>query len=288
MGSELYDLTWKKSSELSAGGTAAVATDKVILLTETGAAGPVTRPASDFLSGVGSTGATGPTGAAGTAGATGATGSTGPSGPSDGTGPTGPTGPTGGTGPSGPSDGTGATGSTGATGPTGSTGPSGPSDGTGATGATGATGVQGTQGTASTVTGPTGPTGPTGSANAIIAQVNVSLAELNAGKNIVAAVEGYSILPVDFTLVCNGNFSGLTALELTDTSETVNVCTIGQDLLDDDVALVRDMNEPNMQLGVGLAESITPDEALKVIAVGGAATGGTDMIITVTYVLIAT
>ena len=243
MGSELYDLTWKKSSELSAGGTAAVATDKVILLTETGAAGPVTRPASDFLSGVGSTGATGPTGAAGTAGATGATGST---------------------------------------------GPSGPSDGTGATGATGATGVQGTQGTASTVTGPTGPTGPTGSANAIIAQVNVSLAELNAGKNIVAAVEGYSILPVDFTLVCNGNFSGLTALELTDTSETVNVCTIGQDLLDDDVALVRDMNEPNMQLGVGLAESITPDEALKVIAVGGAATGGTDMIITVTYVLIAT
>ena len=84
--------------------------------------------------------------------------------------------------------------------------------------------------------------------------------------------------------MCNGNFAGLTSLELEDESATVNVCSIAQGSLDDNIVLTKE--HVGCTSGVGIGEGITVGEALVITKTGAAATTATGLTVTVTYILV--
>ena len=123
-----------------------------------------------------------------------------------------------------------------------------------------------------------------GEANTYSARVAVSLAELNAGKTIVAAVTGSQIVVMDFNVVCNGSFGDLTSAELEDSSGTVNVCSLAQAQMTDNAVLTKGIT--GVTLGVGVAEGLTVSEALVISVTGSAAITATGLTVTVTYMLV--
>ena len=123
-----------------------------------------------------------------------------------------------------------------------------------------------------------------GEANTYTVQVSVSLAELNAGKTIVAATVGSQILVTDFNFVMDGAFAALTSAELEDSSATVNVCSLAQAQMTDDAVLTKGIT--GVTLGVGVAEGITVSEALVITKTGSDATTATGLTVTVTYMLV--
>lgn len=129
-----------------------------------------------------------------------------------------------------------------------------------------------------------GGTNPSYISGAITAQVSVSLAELNAGKTIIAAVTGKQIVVLDFNFVMDGAFGTLTSAELEDSSATVNVCSLAQAQMTDDAVLTKGIT--GVTLGVGIAEGITVSEALVITVTGAAADTATGLTVVVTYMLI--
>ena len=123
-----------------------------------------------------------------------------------------------------------------------------------------------------------------GEANTYTVQMEVSLAELNAGKTIVAATAGSQILVTDFNVVCDGAFGALTSAELEDSSATVNVCSLAQAQMTDDAVLTKGIT--GVTLGVGIAEALTVNEALVITKTGSDATTATKLTVTVTYMLV--
>ena len=116
------------------------------------------------------------------------------------------------------------------------------------------------------------------------AQVSVTLAELNAGKTIVAAVTGKQIVVVNFVCVMDGNFGGLTSAELEDSSATVNVCSLAQAQMTDNAVLTPGVT--GVTAGVGMAEGLTVSEALVITHTGANATTATGMTVVVEYKLV--
>lgn len=116
------------------------------------------------------------------------------------------------------------------------------------------------------------------------AQVEVTLAELNAGKTIITGVSGKSIVVLDFNVVCDGAFAALTSAELEDESATVNVCSIAQAQMTDDAVLFK--GATGVTPGVGLAEALTEDEGLVITKTGSDATTATKLTVAVTYMLV--
>lgn len=123
-----------------------------------------------------------------------------------------------------------------------------------------------------------------GEANTYTVQVAVSLAELNAGKTIIAAVPATQIVVTDFNIVCDGAFAALTSAELEDSSATINVCVLAQAQMTDDAILTKGVT--GVTLGVGTGEGITSGEALVITKTGSDATTATGLIVTVTYMLV--
>ena len=115
-------------------------------------------------------------------------------------------------------------------------------------------------------------------------QVSVSLAELNAGKTIVAAVVGKQIVVTDFNFVMDGKFEALTSAELEDSSATINVCSLAVAQMADNAILTKDTT--GVTLGVGCGEGITSAEALVITKTGSDATTATGLTVTVTYLLV--
>lgn len=116
------------------------------------------------------------------------------------------------------------------------------------------------------------------------AQVSVSLAELNAGKTIVAAVTGKQIVVLDFNFVMDGAFGALTSAELEDASATVNVCSLAQAQMTDNAVLFR--GATGVTTGVGVAEGLTVSEALVISKTGSDATVATGLVVAVSYMLV--
>ncbi len=123
-----------------------------------------------------------------------------------------------------------------------------------------------------------------GEANTFTVQMEVSLAELNAGKTIVAAVPGSQIVVTDFNFVMDGAFAALTSAELEDSSATVNVCSLAQAQMTDDAILFK--GATGVTPGVGMAEGLTVSEALVITKTGSDATTATKLTVTVTYLLV--
>ena len=123
-----------------------------------------------------------------------------------------------------------------------------------------------------------------GEANTYTVQVSVTLAELNAGKTILAATVGKQILVTDFNVVCDGAFAALTSAELEDSSATVNVCSLAQAQMTDNAVLTKGI--AGVTLGVGVAEGLTVSEALVITKTGADATTATGLTVTVTYMLV--
>jgi len=123
-----------------------------------------------------------------------------------------------------------------------------------------------------------------GEANTFSAQVEVTLAELNAGKTIIAAVPGSQILVLDFNIVCDGAFGALTSAELEDSSGTVNVCSLAQAQMTDDAILFK--GATGVTPGVGLAEAVTIGESLDITKTGADATTATKLTVAITWILV--
>jgi len=121
----------------------------------------------------------------------------------------------------------------------------------------------------------------------IVQQVTntVTLAEINAGKTIVAGVAGRTIQPKNFVAVVNGTFLTGTSVELEDTNGSpVGVFSTAAAGLTDAAVIVP--GEANTTLNAGFLGNLTAGEGLAVTATGSAFTGGTDITISVQYTLI--
>lgn len=123
-----------------------------------------------------------------------------------------------------------------------------------------------------------------GEANTFSAQVEVTLAELNAGKTIIAAVAGKQILVTDFNIVCDGAFGDLTSAELEDSSATVNICSLAQAQMTDDAILFK--GATGVTPGVGLGEGLTISEACVITKTGSDAITATKLTVAITWILV--
>lgn len=114
-----------------------------------------------------------------------------------------------------------------------------------------------------------------------VATVTASLAEINAGKDIVAAVVGKSIKVVDYVYQVSGTFTTTTSVDLQDESATVVTAVAVADL---GTGAVR--TPADGALGAGFGVALTAAEALRIVNTGAAAAGGTSITVTVSYALV--
>ena len=123
-----------------------------------------------------------------------------------------------------------------------------------------------------------------GEANTYSSQVAVSLAELKAGKTLIAAVTGKQIVVTNFVAVMNGSFEALTTADLEDSSGNVVVAKLAQAQMTDNAVLTPGIT--GAALGVGMGEGLTVSEALVIVNTGTDATTATGMTIALTYFLV--
>lgn len=114
-----------------------------------------------------------------------------------------------------------------------------------------------------------------------MSRVTATVAEINAGKVLVPAVSGKTIVVTDFAARVNGTFTTATSVDVEDTSATVSVqsLAIAQVV---DAAVLQDA-DTGVTRGAGMFGSITLGEALQVIKKGSDAAGGTDIEFFITY-----
>lgn len=113
------------------------------------------------------------------------------------------------------------------------------------------------------------------------ARVAVTLAELNAGKEIVPAVTGKKIRVLNYAARVVGNFTTNTSADLQSGTTGTKVTALGQAGLTNGAIL--QPTSSNTTLGAGFAADLETSENLKVANIGTAAAGGTSITYTVTY-----
>lgn len=114
------------------------------------------------------------------------------------------------------------------------------------------------------------------------AVVTATIAELNAGKTLVAAVTGKSIVPISIMARVVGSFAAVTSYEVEDSNGTpVVALTYGVTGLSDGAILYPDT--ANVTEGVGYGAALTISKALVVAKTGSDGTGGTSIIFTIAY-----
>lgn len=114
-----------------------------------------------------------------------------------------------------------------------------------------------------------------------VVRVTATLAQINAGFEIVPALTGKSIEVVNFTERVLGNFTTATAIQLVGgTSSTIVESTLIAAVTDGAVLIP---GSANVSLGAGYAAPLTASENLKVIHTGTAAAGGTSITYTVSF-----
>jgi hypothetical protein len=123
-----------------------------------------------------------------------------------------------------------------------------------------------------------------GSKIAQTALVTATLAEINAGKTLIAAVEGASITILDYKAKVTGGFSTTTAVLVQDTTDTPVVIATNA------VAALTNgniLNEKtsNVTMGAGYLASLAAGKGVVVANSGSAATGGTSITFRIEYTI---
>lgn len=113
--------------------------------------------------------------------------------------------------------------------------------------------------------------------------VSVSLAELNAGKTILAGVTSRSVMVTDFNVRCVGAFGDLTAAVLQSITTDVPVATLAQAQMGDGAILFK--GAAGVTLGAGFLAVLPAGEGLELVKTGSDATTATNLLISVTYML---
>lgn len=111
-------------------------------------------------------------------------------------------------------------------------------------------------------------------------EVTATLAEINAGKEIIPAKVGKSIKVVDYAARVVGTFTTNTSVDLESGTTGTKVTAIAVAGLVDAALLLK--SSGNTTLGAGFATSLEVGESLDVSNVGAAAAAGTSITFTVT------
>lgn len=124
---------------------------------------------------------------------------------------------------------------------------------------------------------------PVAAANTVqTVKVTATLAEINAGKTLIAGVASKSITVLNYTARVNGNFATGTAVILQSSNGTpVLVTTIAEAGLTTGAVLTP--ASANTTLGAGFAAPLGVGDGLRVVNSGSAQTGGTSIEFTLTY-----
>ncbi len=113
-------------------------------------------------------------------------------------------------------------------------------------------------------------------------EATVTLAELNAGKTILAAPAGRKFKPVDFFIKFTGAFLTATDIRLSDLATVpVDIVTIAIAQAGDGVIHTRDAGTHT--LGAGFLAALTAGKGIQIRKTGADATGGTSVLVQVTY-----
>lgn len=115
--------------------------------------------------------------------------------------------------------------------------------------------------------------------------VTATLAEINAGKTLIPAVSGKSIKVTDYIMRVSGGWATATSVDLQSSNATpvkVNVALIAA--LTNGAVIVPPT--ANVTLSAGFGVALGSGDALKVVNVGTAGTGGTSITYTITYAIV--
>lgn len=117
-----------------------------------------------------------------------------------------------------------------------------------------------------------------------VATVSATLAEINAGKVLIAGVTGKQITILDFVERVTGNFATGTAMVLESTNGTpVLVQTELVAALTNGAIVLPQASDTNETLGAGFAVALGVNDGLQVVKTGSAMTGGTKVDFQITY-----
>lgn len=114
--------------------------------------------------------------------------------------------------------------------------------------------------------------------------VTATLAEINAGKTLIAGVDGKSILITGYQAKVSGNFASTTAVLVEDTSGSpVVVATNAVAALTNGAILQPGTSDVTM--GAGYLAALAAGEGVVVANSGSAATGGTSITFRIEYTI---
>ena len=115
----------------------------------------------------------------------------------------------------------------------------------------------------------------------------VTLAQLNAGKTIVADAAGRTLKVVSILMVFTGGFTTSTDIRISDTnSSPVDVVTVAIAGATNG-ARIGDTSTTNVTFGAGFNANLTADKGIQVRKTGGTAAAGTSILVRVLYKIIA-
>jgi len=111
-----------------------------------------------------------------------------------------------------------------------------------------------------------------------------TLAEINAGKILLAGVTGKTISVLDFKAKVVGNFAAATSVEIEDTNGSpVAIASTAVAGLTDG-AILNEV-EANTTMGAGYLGDLTESKGIAITKTGSAATGGTSITVRIDYVI---
>ncbi len=113
--------------------------------------------------------------------------------------------------------------------------------------------------------------------------VTATLAQINAGLVIVPAVAGKAITVSNFIARVTGNFATATAVVLESTNASPVVVT-SEAIADVTDGAILNPNTAGTTLGAGFGHALGSGDGLQIAKTGTAATGGTSIEVTVTFV----
>lgn len=114
------------------------------------------------------------------------------------------------------------------------------------------------------------------------AKVNATLAEINAGKTLLAEASGVTIRPIGVTVQCDGTFlSGTSVIVRSTNASPVVLTTLAQANLADN-AVIKD-GETGSTRGVGISADLTAGDGVEIAKSGADFTGGTSIDFDIQY-----
>lgn len=114
--------------------------------------------------------------------------------------------------------------------------------------------------------------------------VSVTLAELNAGKVIIAAIPGRTIKIVGYTMIFNGTFTTATDIRLQDSnSSPVLISTVAIANATAAQNANSDVVGTGVTNGAGCFANLTASKGVSIAKTGSSAAGGTSIMVKVLY-----